>query len=158
ILALTLLVTLLTPPVYRATTTLQIDREAMRVVQVEGMQSPEAANSGDFYQTQYELLQSRALAERTADTLDLAHSSSLERLANNPGLSRLVPSLRPETRGATAAAGKEAKTEALREAVGVVKGGRSIGPVRNSRLVKVSSDSGNPVSSARVANAQAEAF
>jgi uncharacterized protein involved in exopolysaccharide biosynthesis len=83
ILALTLLVTLLTPPVYRATTTLQIDREAMQIVQVEGMNAPEAANSGDFYQTQYELLQSRALAERTADTLNLANPRSLGSVAKH---------------------------------------------------------------------------
>lgn len=83
ILALTLLVTLLTPPVYRATTTLQIDREAMQVVQVEGIQAQEAANSGDFYQTQYELLQSRALAERTADTLNLANTRLLRSVAQH---------------------------------------------------------------------------
>ena len=64
VVALALLVTLLTPPVYRATATLQIDREAMQVIQVDGIQAPEAANSGDFYQTQYELLNSRSLAER----------------------------------------------------------------------------------------------
>jgi uncharacterized protein involved in exopolysaccharide biosynthesis len=45
ILALSLLITLLTPAVYRATTTLQIDREAAQIVQVDGMQAPEAANS-----------------------------------------------------------------------------------------------------------------
>src|SRR5690606_14569395 len=52
VIALALLVTLLTPPVYRATSTVQIDREAMQIVQVEGINTPErVSNSGDFYQT-----------------------------------------------------------------------------------------------------------
>lgn len=157
ILAITLLVTLLTPPVYRATTTLQIDREAMQVVQVEGIQSQEAANSGDFYQTQYELLQSRALAERTADTLNLANARSLQGVAQHSWFSRLMESLRPQPRD-TAAAVRQGKAESLRDAVQVVQGGLTIDPVRNSRLVKVSFDSGNPVFSARVANALAEGF
>jgi capsular exopolysaccharide synthesis family protein len=158
ILALTLLVTLLTPPVYRATTTLQIDREAMQIVQVEGMNSPEAANSGDFYQTQYELLQSRALAERTADTLNLANARSLGSVAKHSWFNRLMQSLRPQTREESAAEAKAGKAEALRSAVDIVQAGLSIEPVRNSRLVKVSFDSGNPVFSARVANALAEGF
>lgn len=158
ILALTLLVTLLTPPVYRASATLQIDREAMQIVQVEGMQTEAAADSGDFYQTQYELLRSRALAERTADTLGLANSTSLKSVAKHSWFSRLMQSLRPQTREEAAAAGKEAKTAALRQAVQVIQGGLAVDPVRNSRLVKISFDSGNPVFSARVANTLAEGF
>lgn len=158
ILALALLVTLLTPPVYRATTTLQIDREAAQIVQVDGMEAPEAANSGDFYQTQYELLQSRALAERTADSLNLANARSLGSVAKHSWFSRLMQSLRPQTREEAVASDKADKTQALRDAVAVVQDGLSIDPVRNSRLVKVSFDSGNPVFSARVANALAEGF
>src|SRR5690606_20970725 len=83
VLAAALLVTLLSPAVYRATTTLQIDRETMQIVQVEGMAPQEtAASSGDFYQTQYELLQSRSLAERVADSLNLANSTALNALMN----------------------------------------------------------------------------
>src|SRR5690606_13493364 len=88
VLALALLVTLLSPAIYRATTTLQIDREAMQIVQVEGMAPQEAANSGDFYQTQYELLQSRSLAERVADSLNLANSKTLENLTSHSWLDR----------------------------------------------------------------------
>jgi capsular exopolysaccharide family len=157
IVALTLLLTLLTPPVYRATATLQIDREAMQVVQVEGMQAQEGANSGDFYQTQYELLKSRALAERVADTMNLANAS-LESLATHSWFSRLMETLRPQTRKQTTAAADAARTDALRGAVGVVQAGLSIEPVRNSRLVKINFDSGNPQFSARVANAISEGF
>ena len=76
-LAMALLVTLLTPPVYRATATVQIDREAMQIVLMEGV-TTEAAAGGDFYETQFQLLKSRALAERVADSLHLAGSPQLQ--------------------------------------------------------------------------------
>jgi len=162
ILALTLLVTLLTPPVFRATATLQIDREAMQIVQVEGMNTEGAANSGDFYQTQYELLQSRALAERVVDTLNLAGAAALDSLARHSWFDRLKQTLRPQTRAEAQAAQQDEKSpearEALRKAVAVVQSGLNIEPVRNSRLVKLHFDSGNPMFSARVANALAEGF
>src|SRR3546814_17722823 len=46
VVALALLITLLTPAVYRATSPLQIDREAMQIVQVEGMNSQIGRASG----------------------------------------------------------------------------------------------------------------
>lgn len=160
VLAAALLVTLLSPAVYRATTTLQIDREAMQIVQVEGMAPQEAANSGDFYQTQYELLQSRSLAERVADSLNLANSTALDTLMNHSWFERLTSGLRPQTReDATADAGAANDSkDALRDAAKAVQEGLSIEPIRNSRLVKVHFDSGNPQFSARVANAIAEGF
>src|SRR5690606_13269399 len=153
VVALALLVTLLTPPVYRATATLQIDREAMQVIQVDGIQAPEAANSGDFYQTQYELLRSRALAERVADTLQLAEGSSIAALARHSWFGRLKESLRPQSRKEAETEDNAAKSDALRSAVSLVQQGLTIEPVRNSRLVKVNFDSGNPEFSARVVNA-----
>src|SRR5690606_17243417 len=159
VVALALLVTLLTPPVYRATATLQIDREAMQVIQVDGIQTPEAANSGDFYQTQYELLKSRSLAERVADTLNLANSPSLQALASHSWLQRLTQGLRPQTREEAIEAGTaDSKSAGMRDAAKIIQDGLAIEPVRNSRLVKLNFDSGNPVFSARVANALAEGF
>src|SRR3546814_18802332 len=46
----------------------------------------------------------------------------------------------------------------MRQAVNVVRSGLSIEPVRNSRLVKIHYDSGNPQFSARVANTLSEGF
>src|SRR5690606_872809 len=118
ILALALLVTLLSPAVYRATTTLQIDREAMQIVQVEGMAPQEAANSGDFYQTQYELLQSRSLAERVADSLNLTDSTVVDRVMNHSWIDRLTTGLRPKTQEEAAAKARETLNSkyALRDA------------------------------------------
>src|SRR5690606_36809187 len=115
---------------------------AMQIVQVEGIAPQEAANSGDFYETQYELLQSRSLAERVADSLNLANSAALDSLMNHSWFERFTSALRPQTRE-EAEAESEATTDAkgaLRDAVDAVQEGLSIEPIRNSRLVKVHFD------------------
>ena len=56
--------TFLMTPIYRATLTLQIDREAAKVVEFQGVTPTEFGQDREFYQTQYELLQSRTLAQR----------------------------------------------------------------------------------------------
>jgi capsular exopolysaccharide synthesis family protein len=150
-LALALLVTLLTPPVYRASTTLQIDRETMQIVLVEGVTSGEA-DSGDFFQTQYELLKSRALAERVTNRLHLANSPALENIAGRSWFDRMLQSLRPRS---AAPAGKGADAA---HAVQVVQRGLEVEPIRNSRLVRLSYSSGDPRLSARIANAFAAEF
>jgi capsular exopolysaccharide synthesis family protein len=156
-LAAALLITLLTPPVYRASATLQIDREAMQIVLVQGVTSTEASGGDDFLQTQYELLRSRALAERVADTLNLAGSPLLQAIAGHSWLNRAIESLRPQARGATAS--REApNADAMRQASSLLQSRLSVEPLRNSRLVKVSFDSGNPNLSSRVANAFVEGF
>jgi len=65
--------TYLKTPIYRASLTLQIDREDIKVVKIEEVAPVETAGSGqDYYQTQYELLKSRSLASRVINQLGLA--------------------------------------------------------------------------------------
>jgi capsular exopolysaccharide synthesis family protein len=158
VLAAALLVTLLTPPVYRATATLQIDRETMQIVLVEGVTSTEGTSSGDFYQTQYELLKSRALAERVADSQHLAGSPLLQAIAGHSWLSRVAESLRPQVAAKAVAVKNPQDRSGLEAASGLLQGHLVVAPISNSRLVKVSFDSGNPRLSARIANAFVEGF
>lgn len=69
-----MLLTFLTTPIYQTTATLQIDREAAKIVDVEGVQSVETNDQG-FYPTQYELLRSRSLASRVVTNLALTEDS-----------------------------------------------------------------------------------
>jgi uncharacterized protein involved in exopolysaccharide biosynthesis len=72
VVALALVLTLLATPIYRAQTLVQIERESLQVVNVEGVVPSDAGYYGDdFYQTQYELLQSRSLALRVVQDLNL---------------------------------------------------------------------------------------
>ena len=78
--------TLMTTPVYTAKMTIEIDREAAKVMTTQDVTPREEFGNGiEFYQTQYGLLKSRALAERVVDTENLTsnpaflHSAGLDR-------------------------------------------------------------------------------
>src|SRR5690606_39002497 len=161
VVALALVATLMMPPIYRATAVLQIDRESVQILQVEGVGNAEAA-APDFLTTQYELLKSRALAERVANELAI-DADTVERLDSTTWRQRATSALRPEP--ANAASAEEEAVEAegdamadLGQAVGIVRSGLTVEPVRNSRLVRLHFDSTLPAFSARVVNAVADGF
>src|SRR6185312_10836314 len=72
--SIALVETLLTTPVYRATTVIQIEKENIQVIDVRGMSQASADYSPGENQTQFGLLNSRSLAERVAEDLGLADS------------------------------------------------------------------------------------
>jgi polysaccharide biosynthesis transport protein len=79
VVATTLVATLLMTPIYRSTVLLQIDRDTIQVVEVEGLAPMEGgAGDRDFYQTQYELLQSRGLALRAMEELGLGDGGAAD--------------------------------------------------------------------------------
>ena len=155
VLAISLLLTLMATPMYRATAVMQIENEKQQFVQ-GGL---EAYPSWDpeFLETQYQLLKSRALAERVADDLGL-DATALAQL-NTPGwLDRLKGLVRPAPKAAGPAVVDADPKATLRHATGVVMGGLSVTPVPNTRLVQISFDSPVPAFAARVANGVADGF
>lgn len=158
-IAAALLVTLLTTPIYRATAVLQIDREMQQVVTVEGMTQVQGGQDWDFYQTQYELLKSRALAERVADELNLAGSGAIQQLDRPSWLDRVMALLQPGEEGKPAATPAATTTAAQqRQATQLVRDGLEIEPIRDSALVRIHYDSPAPSLATRVANAIADGF
>ena len=157
--------TLLTTPIYRATSVLQIDRQTVQVMNnVQGVMPTEDSYADDFYQTQYELLKSRALAQRVVSQLGLVESGQLERM--QPGspwqkimglFGRDADSQGDATHPANALVGddKAAKENAL---AGTFGGGINIEPIRNSRLVRIHYDSPDAAFSQGAANAIAESY
>ncbi|MBV9995199.1 MAG: polysaccharide biosynthesis tyrosine autokinase [Caulobacteraceae bacterium] len=135
--------TFLTARVYEATATIQIDHEAAKIVPVQSEAAPESADGEDFYQTQYALLRSRALAGRVVKDEKLADDGAFLNGSAGP----LPP---PKT---------EAERKAREDrAVAIVTGNLRVDPVRGSRLVHVSYDSPSPEMAARIANAAANGF
>jgi succinoglycan biosynthesis transport protein ExoP len=55
--------TVMSIPMYSSTVRIQIDRNVSKIVE-NGSVTPTDSSDGDFLRTQYELLQSRSLAER----------------------------------------------------------------------------------------------
>ncbi|HEX3406962.1 MAG TPA: Wzz/FepE/Etk N-terminal domain-containing protein, partial [Caulobacteraceae bacterium] len=135
-LAIGLVITLLTPRVYTAGTTIEIDRETSNVVSQNMDVAPVERLSRDqeFFQTQYGLLKSFSLAQRVAQSPGLA---------SDPAFMKAMGARQPPT-AAQLSQGWGA---------GFLEGGLSVYPVRDSRLVRISFDSPDPGLSARIANA-----
>ena len=136
-------ITLLTQPIYTAQTTLQLDREAEKVVSRDDA-TPMDNYGEEFFQTQYGLLKSRALAERVGQGLGLtAGDTFLKAMAGAGHQSNTVKMTAQERQQAVA---------------DELNGGLTVIPVRGSRLVNVRFSSPDPALSARVANAFADNF
>jgi len=141
-LAIGLAVTLVTRPVYTAKATLQLDREADRIMSREDT-TPIDNYGEEFFQTQYGLLKSRALIERVAQSLGLA--------ADDEFLKTMFGGSVPDRLKSDQAARRRAVSDALQAGLGVA-------PVRGSRLVAVAFSSPDAKLSAKVANAFSENF
>lgn len=151
VVALALLATLLITPTFRATTTLQIERDAMKVVNLEGLMPAESPTDRDFYQTQYELLQSRSLARRVIREAELAKHPAFKDVADKAANRARTDADSPD--------GTPTSQEAVELALTApVLAGLEIEPVRSSRLVRIHFASVDPELSAKVANAYAKAF
>lgn len=137
-IAIGVLSTLLMTPIYTASTTIQIDREPAKVVDIQDITPDEMGSTDEFMQTQYGLLKSGALAGRVVDDLGLAKDNTFLKTMGASG------SDKPDVR--------------RKRATSLVLHGRDVRPVRGSRLVAVTFDSPNPALSARVANGFATAF
>lgn len=145
--------TLLMTPIYRATATIQIERDVAQVVEVKGLTHVQGSEDTDFYQTQLELLKSRTLAERAVDQLHLGDPSVLAQY----GLGSWSDHVGRST-AATGHGGVAPSPEQKRRAVELVQRALDVEPVRNSALIQVNFDSPSPEFSARGANAVADGF
>ena len=146
-LAIGLVVTLLTTPIYRATATVQIDEEPAKVVAVESQRQTQSTTTADkFYQTQYELLKSRALARRVAVNERLADDVRFMNEGRGAGAA-ITPPKSPAERAAR-----------IENAANLVGEHLQIEPVRLSRIVKVSYESPDRTLAAKVANAVASNY
>ena len=151
----TLISTLLVTPIYRASASLRIDQDKVEIVQVGDM-SVQGKQGNDFYQTQYELLKSRSLAERVVNQLGITDPSQLPQSTRPSAWSKLR-SLLSGAAPPVASAGKPT-ADSKRAAVAAFQSGVVISPVGNSALVQVMYDSADPGFAQRAANALAEGF
>lgn len=142
VILLTLLFTLLSKPVYRATATLQIEREPTKVMDIDFLGSGDIRDTRDFYQTQFELIRSRALAAEVIRELNLeAELSSTSIIGQLKGM-----------------LGLRENTDRQAELEELLLENLTVEPVKNSRLVAVSFMSSDPQQAAEIANAVANVF
>ncbi|HMF99158.1 MAG TPA: polysaccharide biosynthesis tyrosine autokinase, partial [Vicinamibacterales bacterium] len=150
-------------PLYVSRAQILIEKENVNVVTFkEAVEQNQITD--DYYQTQYRLLQSRALARRTLDSLQLwNHPQFSPQRTNTISVGALLRAT-VATIGAwftTPAPAEESaadETKGQSAAIDRFLDALTVSPIRNSRLVDVKFESPDAALSAHVANALAKAY
>lgn len=148
-----LLLTLFATPQFTAASTLEIRRDASNFINVQGAEPERQPNAVDmeFYQTQYGLLRSRALAERVAASLNFQDDPYFFQLMDNGRAGEWFENGRVRP-------GASTRDERVREAGDALLENLYVVPERLSRLVAIRFTSPEPELSQRVVNAWTENF
>ncbi len=141
-------------PIYQATATLLIERQAARFVSIEEVyRGNQGWDFGEYYQTQYEILRSRPLAERVVNMLGLDAFDAKAQPASGFSWRKLLPG-----KPAAAPVNRASDEDRRNNAIGIVQGNLGILPVRNSQLVRIQFRNSDPAFAATLANAHAQAY
>jgi len=147
--------TFLTTPVYRASLTLQIEKEPPKVVESGNVIPTESGDDSDFYKTQYELLESRSLVKRVVDQLELNQNAVFAGGEQPPPWAALIDWAKAQFDWDASADPVDSRPPNL---VPRFLNALSIEPVHNSRLVKVHFDSPDPQLATQIVNTYADTF
>ena len=134
----------LTEKVYRATTTIQIERKRLSLLALGQAGWLEDWWNLEYYPTQYRLLRSRGMAERVVLNL---------RLHEDPSFNSRAAQLDPGKSGDSADSSAQ-----LAELAQGVQAGLSVSPIKDTQLVELSYESSSPELAARIANGYADVF
>jgi len=144
VVVLAVLQAFLTRPVYEATAQILIERNDPSVLTFKEVSQTDSQRD-DYYQTQYKLLQSRSLAQRVIERLDLLADPEY----GGP---------RDKAQVAAILAQPQGQSRDLEAAINNFLAQLSVRPVRNSRLVTVSVSSHRPELAAQATNALAQLY
>lgn len=128
----------MTQSVYQASAQILIDRDKQNVLTFKEVTEVDSARD-DYYQTQYKLLQSRALARRVVEGLNLLQDPEF----GGPRSADVVKA---------AMAAPPGESPVLDGAIDNLLGRLSVQPVKNSRLVAVTVETLRPELAAQIAN------
>jgi capsular exopolysaccharide synthesis family protein len=151
-------------PVYRASTTIQIERVIPRVFDYKEVAPTELSDdNNDFYYTIYELLKSRTLIERAVEELGLRSGNSADSTAESKDAPVALPanSLKDFFSRLVSGPTPVAVDPATRDdnaRIAAFSSSLTVEPVRRSRLVRLYFDSTDPFFAAKAVNTLAQAF
>ncbi len=141
-----LMAVLFAKPVYRAKTTIRIERETPSVLAFKDIYE-ERKDDLEYFETQYQILKSRKISERVARTLGLDRDPEFASSVSEAGV------------GFSGRAGRRARVQLSGKPgymapriIDKVRSRITIRPVRNSSIIAVSFDDPDPVLAARAAN------
>lgn len=137
---------------YEAVATLQIERQGPDVLNFKDVVNVDGSWSAyrDFYETQYEILRSRAVLRLATERMDLSNRPELAKRKSSP-VDRARTWLGRKL-------GRARQVAALPPSVGFLRAGLRVQPVRDSHLVRISFTDRDPVLAADVANAVSDAY
>ena len=144
-----ILMTALMTRQYASTARLEITRETARVVDIDSVQRDTSIGDQEFYQTQYGLLQTRALSERVVRELALEDNPAVLKLFGHEEL------LKGGQRDLLDPAKRDHRVEVMGRALLQHVG---IAPVRGSRLVDVTAVTPDPHLSQTIAENWSKLF
>jgi len=144
-------------PIYRGTTTIQINKENPHIVDFKEIFAVNTMDR-DYYQTQYKLLESRNLARRIIEKLNLAKHTEFLPQPQTP-FQRWKSKITGFFSGLlTSSDGDSAETDREALLINALLRKLKIEPMRNTRLVKIHFDSHYPELSSRGANTLATEY
>lgn len=142
-LLLALLLTLLMQPVYRASSTIKIERYAANP-NVQILNAEASRSDRDFFETQIQLIQTKTLADRVIQELELDKQvKSTGILSNIKGFF---------------SSNESSKKSNLNNTQEIFLNNLTVRPVSNSQLLTISYDSSNPELAANISNSIAKTF
>lgn len=148
------------PPVYRSSATVMVQESRKKVVSNEDLYDATMGTSRDYYATQFEVMKSRDFAERLVRVLNLtAHPELDPRIPRAPWYADLLldpvqaPAWVPE---ALVHRKKEllkiSEDDARDIVIARVMSKLSFQPVRNTQIIRIGFESGDPMLAERVPN------
>jgi len=153
--ALGALATLMMTPRYQATVRLQIDRQAAKIVEGGNITPIDTGLDMEFLKTQYELLQSRSMAERVVSMLKLGDNADFMKQQRFYFLSTLADLFKGDAHSDELAS---SKLDSARTATELISSHLSVEPLRGSRLVDIGYSDPEPARAQRIITAYADAF
>jgi capsular exopolysaccharide synthesis family protein len=131
-------------PIFTSTTTIQIEKEPLKVLEFEDV-LPIDGSGADYYQTQQEIIQSRAIAKRVIQRLSLW---------NHPQFKAKEKNIVSEAEASIAPINGEEMEELIDSFHKLLE----VKMIKNSRLAMINFSSHYPELSAEVSNAVANAY
>jgi polysaccharide biosynthesis transport protein len=139
-------------PVYRATAQILIERDVPNILDFDRNARATETALEDYYQTQFRLLQSRLLARRVVEKLNLTADPDFMGPSAVAEPAPAIPTPAPEEVKAAAA------SPAVEQAIDRFLDGLRVQPIKNSQMVAISFESHQPELTAKAANTLVDVY
>ena len=159
------LIVLSMTPIFKATSSLLIESEETNIVSIEQVYGLDSSKK-EYFETQYEILKSRHIAEKVVDKLDLGNNPIFVEMLNE-GEASFINDIKASIKGVLTflpqkdaePLSEEEKAELRKEKlISLFSEELSIEPVPNTQVVKISYMSESPKLAALIANTVAEVY